>query len=54
MTEPSVELDALKAEIELFQQTEKEVASKLQRLQLDSTLPQRIEQLQQAVISSAD
>jgi hypothetical protein len=52
VNEPSVELNALKAEIGLLQQLANEIAIKLQKLEIDANAGPRIEQVQSAMVES--
>jgi hypothetical protein len=52
VNEPSVELDALKAEIGLLQHLANEIAIKLQKLEIDANAGPRIEQVQSAMVES--
>jgi hypothetical protein len=52
VNEPSVELDAMKAEIGLLQKTANELAIKLQKLEIDANAGPRIEQVQKALVET--
>jgi hypothetical protein len=54
LNEPSVELNALKSEIELLQQMTNELEIKLQMSAIDRNAPSRIEQIQPAVVTPAE
>jgi hypothetical protein len=52
VSEPSVELNAMKSEIDLLQKTASAIAAKLQRLEIDQQAPHRIELVQKAIVET--